>query len=179
MNPREFHELQEKALSLLQPLVLDAYEMVLTKRAKKDIPKDNRFHSHFNGDPYFEPGEEWPMVLVKEQEQPYDFIFQIVNDGTFGLPENIAMLQLYYNWDLNPWDTESKGWLVKTYGKIDRENGITIATPIVRKEDLEKRIENIAILRLNRRVYCLAGRPLTIMFPKRSQSQKFVRSLKI
>jgi len=132
MKPNEHFE---KALSLLQPLILDAHEMVLKKKAK---PKDSRFRSHFNGDPYFEPGEQWPTVSVKKQVQPYDFIFQVVNDGTFGLPKNIAVFQFYYNWDLGPWDTESKGWLVKTYSKIDRENGITIASPVVREEDWEK-----------------------------------------
>jgi len=125
------NEHQEKALSLLQPLVLDAHKMILKPKAK--TPKDSRFCSHFNGDPYFEPGEQWPTVSggksKKSDPKPYDFIFQVVNDGTIGLPKDIALFQFYYNWELMPWDTKDKGWLVKTYRKINRTNGITIKSP--------------------------------------------------
>jgi len=129
MNPKE---LQEKALSLLQPLVVEAYQMILKPKAK--MPKDSQFCSHFNGNPYFEPGEQWPMAAPKK---PYDFIFQVVNDGTFGLPKNIAVFQFYYEWEMMPCSTKEKGWLVKTYSKMDRTNGITIDIPTEVKERWE------------------------------------------
>jgi len=134
MNPKE---LQEKALSLLQPLLLDAYEMVVEPREKKS--EDSRFCSHFNGDPYFEPGEEWPMLSVGKKnivKEPYDFIFQVVNDGTIGLPESIAIFQFYCIHDRMPC---REGWLVKTYGAMDRTNGITIESPIKRDHDHDTR----------------------------------------
>jgi uncharacterized protein YwqG len=91
---------------------------------KSDSIEDSQFISHFGGIPYFEKGETWP-INGKTNKQ-LSFIFQIINNGNLNMPNEIGILQFYYDWDQNPWDSEESGWLVKVYSKIDKEKSIII-----------------------------------------------------
>ena len=128
--PMNANELREKALSMLLPLIRYAGEMTLSP--KDTTPGDSRFCSHFNGHPYFNPGKQWPMA---PSGKPYDFIFQVVNDGTIGLPQKYAVFQFFYDWHSDPWDTNTEGWLVKTYRDFDPTSDIMIESPLTKDAD--------------------------------------------
>ncbi len=82
--------------------------------------------SHFGGYPYFEEGEKWP---VTKSGKHLEFIFQVFNDPELELPNDIRLIQFYYDWNEFPWDTESDGWLVKIYKELHPEKKLSILKP--------------------------------------------------
>lgn len=110
---------------LVTPLVKDATRIILKKSSA--ATQNVQLISHFGGLPYFETGETWP----KSRNGNYmDFVCQIVNTGNIHLPDEIALVQFYYDFELDPWDTGDDGWLVKIYPKIDKNKLIRIENPL-------------------------------------------------
>ncbi|MCT4615304.1 MAG: YwqG family protein [Marinifilaceae bacterium] len=90
------------------------------------IDSNSQLKSHFGGDAYFEKDEIWPR---SEKGKELDFIFQIFNNDSIELDENIKLVQFFYDWDEYAWQTEDDGWLIKIYREIDTENIIKIDNP--------------------------------------------------
>jgi uncharacterized protein YwqG len=114
---------------LIKPLVKKATKLTLKKQEK--IPENSHLESHFGGQPYFEKGEEWP---TSESGGKMEFLFQIFNTGNINLPENIKLLQFYY--DFHEYD-----WLVKIYENINKDN-----IEIIKKPDIEKTEDHDKVL---------------------------------
>jgi hypothetical protein len=99
----------------------------LSLRKAPDPPPDTRFLSHFHGEPYFEPGESWP--LDRKTKQPLALVCQIVQGPSLQMPADIAVLQLFVDDASLPFRTEDPGWLVKTYAAINPRSTVRIAPP--------------------------------------------------
>jgi len=108
--------------SLIIPLMRDAAKLIIERSEMPENPKDTQLKSHFGGQPYFEKGEEWP---VTKDGNRLDFVFQFFNTDKH-LPENIKLIQFYYDYEESPWFTKDDGWLVKVYEQLDIENIIFI-----------------------------------------------------
>jgi len=101
---------------LVKPLMRNAIKI---EAFKSSVPPENsQLISHFGGDPYFEIGQQWPKT---KSGKDLEFIFQVFNNQKNNLPENIKLVQFFYNWDEFPWDTEQDGWLVKIYENLNVE----------------------------------------------------------
>lgn len=114
--------------NLVKPLIRKATKIELSPPSQ--IPLNSQFESHFGGHPYFEKGEQWP---ADEDGKHLEFIFQVYNSPELEMPESIALVQFYYDWDYFPFDTADAGWLVKIYNAIDQNNSLFITKP----EELE------------------------------------------
>jgi len=118
---KELNELDLKSLSdlenLVKPLIRPTTKLEILAASRP--PNNSQLNSHFGGQAYFEKGEEWPRT---KKGKPLNFIFQLFNSAELELPENIELIQFYYDWDEFPWDTENDGWLVKIYQKTQKEN---------------------------------------------------------
>lgn len=127
-------ELQEKRiaaqfLSLLKPKIRRATKLKLEPASS--TPENSQLLSHFGGMPYFESGEKWP---ASKNGKPLSFIFQIYNAEGIELPDDIRLVQFYYDWDECPWDTANDGWLVKIYKSIDEQSMIQIKEPEIMQQ---------------------------------------------
>jgi len=141
LNLRTIEDLE----NLMRPSVKDATKLIIKR--KETEPQDSHLRSHFGGQPYFEKGEKWPSI--KEGDQ-FELIFQIFNTGTsnevsrgnINLPENIKLLQFYYDYENSPISysayTEDykrigykygNGWLVKIYETTNTADSIIIKRP--------------------------------------------------
>jgi uncharacterized protein YwqG len=119
LTPMEYLE------KIIAPLIKKATKIEVSKPTKP--PSDSQLISHFGGQPYFESNEEWP----KSKSGNYlDFIFQVFNNGSNDLPNNIKLVQFFYDWEEFPWDTKHDGWLVKIYENIDTSQIKKIEKPI-------------------------------------------------
>ena len=116
----------EEIKNMMKPLIKKAAKMNLKRKEK--IPEGTELQSHFGGQPYFEKGENWPKA---KNGNNLVFVFQAFNDGNMGLPENIKLIQFYYDFDAweHAWFTKDDGWLVKVYETLNRENIIFIKKP--------------------------------------------------
>jgi len=110
--------------NLVKPLIKEA-TLIITKKSSK-IPKDTALTSHFGGQPYFEKGEKWP---TSQDGNSLEFVFQIFNECNINLPDNIKLIQFYYDFEKCPWGTSDEGWLIKIYANIDKDNIVTIEKP--------------------------------------------------
>lgn len=126
----ELNKLGLKSLNdleeLVKPIIRKSTKIELQKASNP--PDDSQLISHFGGQPYFEKGEEWPKTKTGK---PLEFIFQIYNKTELEIPDNIELIQFYYNWDESPWDTGDDGWLVKIYKRVSQDNTIKIEKPEV------------------------------------------------
>lgn len=129
----ELNELNLKSISdlenLVKPLIRQTTKLEILPASR--LPENSQFESHFGGHPYFEKDEEWPK---SKSGKHLDFIFQIFNSPEIELPKSIELVQFFYDWEEFPWDTENDGWLVKIYGKVDKQKSEFLAKPT----DLEK-----------------------------------------
>jgi uncharacterized protein YwqG len=106
------------------PIIRPATKIVIQEPSRP--PENSQLLSHFGGQPYFEKGEEW----IKSKNGKYmQFIFQIFNTTELKLPKSIKLVQLYYDWDEFPWDTNDDGWYVKVYKELSIDKLITIEKP--------------------------------------------------
>lgn len=71
--------------------------------------------SNFNGLPYYEKGEHWP--INRHTRRPLDFVFQIVNHNEM-LPPYVGVLQFFYDWQSCPNSWKQEGWYVKVYPRL-------------------------------------------------------------
>ena len=114
---------------LVKPLIKTASKLVIDEPILP--PKESQLKSHIGGEPYFETGEKWP----KSKSGTYmNFIMQIFNEPGIELPENIKLVQFYYDAEESPWETDDDGWKVKVYEKLDTSKVKKIPLP----EDLDK-----------------------------------------
>ena len=120
LNLKSMNDLEE----LVFPIIRDATKVILKKSSIP--PEYTQLLSHFGGQPYFEEGEEW---IRSKNGKHMQFIFQIFNTTALELPESIKLIQLYYDWDEFPWDTESDGWYVKIYKELRPDKLISINKP--------------------------------------------------
>lgn len=105
-------ELQENLKSIQKTAT--KLELVPTKE-----PLENtQLTSHFGGLPYFEQEEKWP---VNDKGKPLSFIFQIFNNGEMQLPDDIKLIQFFYDWRTSPWTSTSDGWKVKVYKHLNKD----------------------------------------------------------
>ena len=129
----ELNELNLKSISdlenLVKPLIRQTTKLEIQPASRP--PENSQLESHFGGHPYFEKGEGWPK---SKNGKNLDFIFQVFNSPELELPKSIELVQFFYDWEEFPWDTENDGWLVKIYGKFDKEKSEFIPKP----KDLEK-----------------------------------------
>jgi uncharacterized protein YwqG len=109
---------------LVKPLIKEATRIIVKKSSK--MPENSHTKSHFGGQPYFEKGEKWPKA---KNGNYLEFVFQIYNENNIVLPENIKLIQFYYDFDAFPWNTNDDGWLVKIYTNINKENVEIIEKP--------------------------------------------------
>ena len=105
----------------IKPLIETRTIINLHKTSNFD---DSQFISNFGGIPYFEKGESWPINRTTNKQ--LSFIFQIINNGKINLPDEIGILQFYYDWNQNPWDSDEEGWLVKVYSIVDKDKSTII-----------------------------------------------------
>ena len=110
--------------NLVKPFIKNAIKFNVLPASRP--PENSQLISHFGGQPYFENDELWP----KSKKGNYlDFIFQVFNADGAQLPNNIELIQFYYDWDESPWDTKDDGWLVKIYKKVEKDNVLSINKP--------------------------------------------------
>jgi uncharacterized protein YwqG len=121
---------------IVKSLIKDATEIV--PKRKKNIPEDSHLKSHFGGQPYFEKGEQWP---TKNGSDNFEFIFQIFNTGNINLPENIKLVQFYYDFENYPYDESA---FIKIYEQINVANNIVIKKPEWHSEKNYCEIEYVA-----------------------------------
>ncbi|KRD62823.1 hypothetical protein ASE40_03260 [Flavobacterium sp. Root935] len=121
-NLTSFEDLE----NLLKPLIKEAFSINVLEESEQQ--ENNPLISHFGGNPYFEIGEEWPK---SENGNYQTFMFQIYNDGTINLPENIKLIQFFYDWELFPCYTDEDGWQFKIYEKLNPENTVKIEQPVL------------------------------------------------
>jgi uncharacterized protein YwqG len=116
--------------NLLKPLIKEATKITLNE--SKEIPGNSHLISQFCGQPYFEKGEKWPKARGSSRNNhDLEFIFQIYNDNNIVLPENVKLIQFYYDFKgEDSYDTKDGGWLVKIYECINPENYLFIKKPI-------------------------------------------------
>jgi len=126
---------REELKNIMRPLIKKAAKMTLKRyipNSSLPIPhslfsEGTELQSHFGGQPYFEKCEQWPQA---QNGNNLSFVFQAFNDGSGALPENIKLIQFYYDFDdLVPSFTEQDGWLVKVYETLHKENMIQIKKP--------------------------------------------------
>ena len=139
--------------NLVKPAIKDTTKLII-KRQKKE-PEDSYLRSHFGGQPYFEKGEKWPST--KEEDQ-FELIFQIFNTGNINLPENIKLIQFYYDYENSPISYRTytddyiylghkhgDGWFIKIYEALNTSNSCTLEKPDWCDTDLYCEIEYEAI----------------------------------
>ena len=110
--------------NLVKPLIKEATRIIPQKTSK--MPKETSLLSHFGGQPYFEKGEKWP---TSKDKNCLEFVFQIFNTGNIHLPDNIKLVQFYYDFEKCPWETSNDGWLVKIYESIDKDKIAVLEKP--------------------------------------------------
>ncbi len=127
-NEEELSQLGLKTLEVLKEFLTPLIKPCTKINVKKatEPPENSQLISQFGGQPYFETGENWPQT---ESGKHLDFIFQIFNCPDFELPDSIALVQCYYNWDEYPWNTNVDGWFVKIYKNLSKEKMIFVEQP--------------------------------------------------
>jgi uncharacterized protein YwqG len=110
--------------NLVKPLIKEATKITLKKSSV--IPLNSHLISQFNGQPYFEKEEKWP---VAKNGNELDFVFQIFNKQGLELPKNIKLIQFYYDFEEDSYNEEDGGWFVKIYENINPDNFLFIKKP--------------------------------------------------
>lgn len=85
-------DLQSQLQQQLRGLIVTKSKLIIEKSVQ---PEESFLYSHFNGKPYFEAGEEWPVNT--RTGQPLEFVFQIRNEESLPLFPEIGILQFYYD----------------------------------------------------------------------------------
>ena len=112
-------ELEQALLPLVKKATFFTFKE--TESAKAPVPAKQMFSSHAGGMPYFEEGDEWPYL---NEDTPFEFIFQIFQnqDNTVALPQNIKLVQLFYDWE------EEKEYIILS-DKLNLSKATTIKSP--------------------------------------------------
>lgn len=104
----------------LKPLIKKAS---LMKFIECEIPEDSHFKSHIGGQPYFEKGVEWPTTSDGTEIQ---FFLQIFNGDGIMLPEDVSLIQFFYNNDGMCVSSEDEGWFVKIYKTLNKDDFVFV-----------------------------------------------------
>jgi len=115
--------------TLVKPLIKSATKIIVKQPTK--LIENTQMKSHFGGHPLFLEGEEWPK---SKKGDNLSFIFQVFNTGKNNIPQDIKLIQFYYDFEEFPWTTKDDGWLVKTYKNIDHKKVVTITNPVELRE---------------------------------------------
>lgn len=133
-NSVRIEDLENAVKPLLKPAVA-----IVVGEAKQE-PSNAQMLSHFGGKPYFEAGESWPY----DESGTLDFVLQVYNDGRMGLPDDVLLIQFFYNFEESPWESDNDGWLIKTYPSPSAAKAVTVARPITeRQKYCEIRFEEV------------------------------------
>lgn len=108
---------------LVKPIIKTATQINVKETTAVE---NSQLHTHFGGQPYFEQGGDWPTT---KSGKPLDFIFQIFNQPELELPEDIQLVQFFYDWEESPWNSKHDGWLVKIYETLNTEQVIQYKRP--------------------------------------------------
>jgi uncharacterized protein YwqG len=117
-----------KLKELLLPLIRKSTTLVVKS---SENAEDSNLKSQFGGKPYFEKGEQWP---TNKEGEALEFVFQIFNDGTLQMPENIKLIQFFFDFEECPWENGEDGYRVKLYEKLDKAGSVILANPCGQKE---------------------------------------------
>lgn len=119
-EPPTFERLEE----LVVPLIKTASTVMVLPES---VPPDNsQMRSHFGGQPYFEKGESWP---VDKKGNPLQFVCQIFNEEGLHFPDEVKLVQLFYDFNSKAYSTEDDGWFVKIYGGLDLDRVVKVDRP--------------------------------------------------
>lgn len=110
-------------VKLVSPLGKKAGIMTIKKAEQ---PNNSQLLSQFGGEPYFEEEESWPAT---ESGRKLDFVFQVFNNDTPGVHENIRLIQFFCDIRHAPWNTKGQGWNVKVYTNLNLDKIISIPKP--------------------------------------------------
>ncbi|ALJ00714.1 DUF1963 domain-containing protein [Rufibacter tibetensis] len=113
-------EMNKKSLGDLEEMVISSIRNATKVEVQEPSrpPEFSQLDSHFGGQPYFEQGEEWP---TSKSGGNLEFIFQLFNGEGIELPEEIKLVQFFYDWEESPWETDNEGWLVKIYEHMETD----------------------------------------------------------
>lgn len=114
----------EPLINMVKPIIRSSTKIEL--ESSNENPENTYLLSHFGGNPYFNKNETWPE---NKSCKPLSFVFQVFNNPDINLPEEIKLIQFYYDWEEFPWDTDNDGWLVKIYHELDIENSKKVDIP--------------------------------------------------
>lgn len=92
------------------PFLTEATKFNVQKASRP--PEDSNLRSHFGGMPYFEEGRSWP---VSDNGTNLNFVFQIFNTPDLCLPQEIRLIQFFYDHEEAPWSSEDDGWHIRIY----------------------------------------------------------------
>ena len=167
-NIRNLDDLEKIIISLIR----DATK-IIPKGHEKPL-EDSHLKSHFGGQPYFENGEKWPS---KKEGDNLEFILQIFNTGNINIPENIKLIQFYFDFENSP---KRESGFVKIYEQINKNNSIIIKKPEWHSESIYCEIEYEAIKSLpdiDMLVYNYIVKKLNIEIDFRSQLGGYHKTL--
>ncbi len=119
-NTADLEELE----NMVRPLMRNATKIIVASPSKP--VSDSNMKSQFGGMPYFESSEVWPK---SKEGNHLNFIFQLFNGPDIELPENIKLVQFFYDLDEMPWSSDDDGWLVKIYETLDNSKVLIIDKP--------------------------------------------------
>jgi uncharacterized protein YwqG len=118
---------KEDLENLVKPLIKEATKIICKKSS--EMPENSHLKSHFGGQPYFEKGEEWPKGEDFIDNVDLEFVFQIFNEEGLQLPDNIKLVQFFYDFDGQSSCDGDGGWFIKIYETINPENYLFIKKP--------------------------------------------------
>ena len=116
---------QNKLLDLLRPMMKEAVQIHVQEAGRQ--PADSNLRSQFGGMPYLESASDWPTT---KSGNPLHFVFQIFNNGDIRLPDNLKLLQFFYDFEESAWSTDDDGWKLNLYETIDASKAIVFEKPI-------------------------------------------------
>lgn len=99
--------------------------VVRVQQATKLHPQSS-IRSQFGGNPYFMEGMEWPK---SKDGVPLDFIFQVFANADTQLPNDIKLIQLFYNHEKFPQQTADDGWEVSIFTELNTRKHIELEKP--------------------------------------------------
>ncbi|MDR0443220.1 MAG: DUF1963 domain-containing protein [Treponema sp.] len=118
---------KEDLENLVKPLIKEATK-IICKESSESL-ENSHLSSHFGGQPYFEKGEEWPKGEDSIDNCDLEFVFQIFNEEGLQLPDNIKLLQFFYDFEGYTSVMFEGGWFIKIYETINPENYLFIEKP--------------------------------------------------
>ncbi len=110
--------------ALVKPMIAEAVKLNVKK--VKNEPRDSNLKSQFGGMPYLESEGDWPKMKSGKR---LDFVCQIFNDGSLPMPEEIKLLQFFYDFGEFAWSTDDEGWKLRVLTEFDSKKAIVVQKP--------------------------------------------------